>query len=188
MRHKECYSNKSRRGALVVLAAFMMVAFIAFVALAVDVGYILVARSELQRSADAAAMAGAWKLADEGRFKGDPYLSYAMSNARDMATNYASANTVCTAEPYVDLNITNQVEGDVVIGHLANFSDPQATLDFTNPSLFNAVQVRVRRNANQNGLVPSFFSRFLGVDGFVVEAEATAALASSTEVGMSLGP
>ncbi|MBN1852556.1 MAG: Tad domain-containing protein [Pirellulales bacterium] len=179
MRCRQSYSRDSRRGTIAVLAAFMLIGFLAFVALAIDIGYIMVARTELQRTADAAAMAAVWELADEGRFKGDPYLSYAMANARSMATNYAGANPVCTAPPLVDANFANQIEGDVVIGHLANFSDPHALFDFSNPSLFNAVTVRVRRTANQNGLVPSFFSRFLGINGFVAHAEATAALASS---------
>ena len=179
MRRKQRYSKDSRRGTIVVLAAFMMVGMIVFIALSLDIGYLLMARSELQRSADAAAMAAAWELADEGGFKGDPYLSYAASDARVQAASFAGANAVCAAAPALDSNAANQVEGDIVIGHLANWSDPDATFDFSNPGLFNAVTVRVRRNANQNGLVPSFFARFLGVNGFIAEAEATAALATS---------
>lgn len=179
MRCNQQYSRNSRHGSVVVLAAFLIIGFLAFVAMAVDIGYLLVARTELQRSADSAAMAAAWKLVDEGKFMGDPYLLYAINNARTAASNYAYANAVCASAPIVDANYANQADGDVVVGYLANLSDPNELLDFSNPSLFNAVTVRIRRNANQNGLVPTFFGKFMGTNGFVTQAEATAAFGSS---------
>jgi hypothetical protein len=139
---------------------------------------LLVEKAELQRSADAAALAAAWELADEGMFKGDPYLSAAMTDARGMASQFASVNDVGTINPVVDTNLSNSLDGDVVIGYLANWSDPDAELDTTNPSKFNAVRVRVYRSSVRNGLVPSFFARVLGVSGFTAQGEATAALSS----------
>ena len=47
----------SRRAAIVVLAAFLMIPLCCFVAFAVDVGYLCVVRTELQRGADSAALA-----------------------------------------------------------------------------------------------------------------------------------
>src|SRR5687768_12474281 len=51
-----------RRGAVVVMAAVMMVMLLAMVAFAIDTGYMLSVRTELQRAADAGAMAGAGAL------------------------------------------------------------------------------------------------------------------------------
>ena len=49
----------------------IMVVMLAFVAFAFDMGNIVRVRTELQRSADAAALAGAWQLIDEGLLTGD---------------------------------------------------------------------------------------------------------------------
>ena len=51
------YRPPRRRGAIAVLSAFLMVGMLAMVALAIDVGYLQVARTQLQQSADAAALA-----------------------------------------------------------------------------------------------------------------------------------
>ena len=46
-------------GASMVLMAFALVSLIGFMGLAIDVGYVLVVRNELQNAADAAALTGA---------------------------------------------------------------------------------------------------------------------------------
>jgi hypothetical protein len=48
-------------------------------------------------------------------------------------------------------------------------------LDFANPSVYNATRVRVRRAVGQNGEVPMFFVRVLGINSCPGEAQATAA-------------
>ena len=48
-----------RSGNILVLTAFMMVAVMAMVAFALDVGYLKVVRTQLQRSAESAALAAA---------------------------------------------------------------------------------------------------------------------------------
>ena len=56
-------SAAQRRGAISVLAAFMSVMVLGMVAFAVDVGYVLSTKQELQRTADAAALAACWDYA-----------------------------------------------------------------------------------------------------------------------------
>jgi uncharacterized protein YegL len=51
-----------RRGLVVVMAAVFLVVMVGMVAFAVDVGFVTVARTELQGAADAAALAGVAKL------------------------------------------------------------------------------------------------------------------------------
>ena len=48
-----------RRGAVLVLAAFLMVMVFAFAAFAIDIGFIALTRARLQNNADAAALAAA---------------------------------------------------------------------------------------------------------------------------------
>lgn len=169
---------KSRRGAIIVLTVVLLTTFVALVAFAIDLGYVLVERAQLQRTADAAAMAAAWELADEGLFKGDPYLTAAIDEARLMAKRFAAENEVGSIDPDVDLNTSNYVTGDVVIGYMADLFDPNGTLDTSDPRKFNAVRVYVHRDTVRNGQTPSFFARALGVGGFDGQAMATAALAS----------
>jgi Flp pilus assembly protein TadG len=52
-----------RRGGVLVLTAFLMIALMSMIAFAVDLGYLEVTKVELQRAADSAAIAGAWELA-----------------------------------------------------------------------------------------------------------------------------
>lgn len=60
--HSSSGNPRSERGATIVLVALAMTALLSVVALAVDVGMLLTARTEAQRTADAAAMAGAGTL------------------------------------------------------------------------------------------------------------------------------
>src|SRR5436853_634411 len=54
--------RNQRRGAVAVLVAVLMIPLFAMVAFAIDIGYVAHVKSELQKAADAAALAGAAKL------------------------------------------------------------------------------------------------------------------------------
>ncbi|HIE37947.1 MAG TPA: hypothetical protein EYP77_02575, partial [Anaerolineae bacterium] len=56
--------KRKREGAVLVLAAFLLVMIFAFLAFTVDVGYMSIVGSELQNAADAAALGSAMELAD----------------------------------------------------------------------------------------------------------------------------
>ena len=174
-RNKRC----RRRGNVLVLTAFLMIAMIAFVAMGVDLGYIQNARVELQTSADAAAMAAAWELVDTDWLSGSANMADDVSAARERALEYAAYNKVCQAAPALDPNTPNWESGDVVIGYRSNSADYDDPLDTSDPSKFNAVQVRVRRTSLQNGEVPLFFGKALGLDSVATQAIATAALAKN---------
>ena len=66
-----------QRGAILVMLAIGLVMVCSFVALAVDIGLIALAKTEFQNAADAAALAGARSLNGSG----DSNLSGATSNA-----------------------------------------------------------------------------------------------------------
>ena len=170
---------RGRRGNVLVLTAFLMIVMIAFVAFGVDIGYIQNARVELQKSADAAAMAAAWELVDDDWLTGTVDMTDNVTAARNSAVEYAGLNKVCQAAPVVDPNTGNSQYGDVVIGYRSNDAGQNDPLDTSDPSKFNAVQVRVRRTSLQNGEVPMFFGRALGMDSVASEAIATAALGNN---------
>lgn len=161
--------RKRRQGNIAVLTAFMLVGMFGLVAFAVDLGYLHVARTELQRSADAAALAGVQELIDQDSLSGDSSLDSLRLAARNVAGDYAALNKVTSQSPALGFE-------DVRVGFLANPSDPTSQLDLNVAYTPNAVEVRVRRSADLNGRVPLFFARVLGMDDCALEAQATAAL------------
>ncbi len=82
------------RGQTILLVAISLVSLLAMAALAIDVVTLYVARSEIQRAADAAALAAAKAIADSGVTSlnaGDPNLLAAQSLAQSMATAAVTA-------------------------------------------------------------------------------------------------
>jgi hypothetical protein len=130
-----------------------------------------VARAQLQNSADAAAMAAAWRLLDEERLHGDSSLHDVEASSRQVAAKFAGLNKVCRSAPKLDPNDLNNPKGDIVFGR---YHDSGNLSTFGNPYFHNAVQVRVRRTDTLNGQVPLFFARVLGFNSAPVSAEATA--------------
>ena len=163
-------SLRDRRGATLVLMAFAIVGILAFAAFAIDVGYLLMARNQLQNSADASAMAAAWALLDERRL--DDNEMYGVEwDARMVAYNYANNNKVTGQSPTVNLNVDNSAGGDVQFGRLG----PGNSIDTNHsPEDYNAVRVLVKRSADTNGEVSLFFGKIFGRDTGAVQAEATA--------------
>lgn len=166
-------SHRPRQGAVLGLTIVLLIAMVAFVALALDLGYLAVARTELQRSADSAAMAAAWELVDAQALSSDPYLSDKTAAARARAAQYAAFNIVASDSLVLDENSGNDVEGDIVLGQVASLGK-DASMSFGNPALYNVVQVRARRDASRNGEVPLFFAKILGFDSYAVYADAKA--------------
>jgi hypothetical protein len=157
-----------RSGNILVLTAAMLVVLFGLLAFAVDLGYLEVVRTELQRSADAAAIAATWELIDPNSLSGHGNPSASISNARTAAGRYTGLNLVGS-------QASSLAQSDIVIGQLANPSNPHASMTFNDPTSFNAVQIQVRRARDQNGEVPLFFARVLGLGSSAEQAHATAA-------------
>ncbi|HEY3242312.1 MAG TPA: TadG family pilus assembly protein [Phycisphaerae bacterium] len=164
-----------RRGATLVLVTVSGVALLGAAALSIDVGRLYLTRNELQRAADAAAMAGtsaylsdsAWNSAQSD---GSWSLSAALSALIDArAQNYASLNHTLN-------QATLLASTDIVKGYF-DFDHPSNALDTTGGHRFNAVEVTVRRTTGSaNGPVPFFFARILGMNEGNVVARAVAAV------------
>ncbi|OHB83393.1 MAG: hypothetical protein A2V98_12485 [Planctomycetes bacterium RBG_16_64_12] len=167
MKIRDC--RPKRKGNILVLTAVMMIGLFSLLALAIDLGYLQVARTELQRSADAAALAATWELIDEDALAGYSSPYYLAASARAVATQFAQLNPVTTQSPALD-------QQEILVGYIANPMDPASPLILNSPYPANAVQVLVRKAAGMNGEVPLFFARALGDTGSSLEAGATAAL------------
>lgn len=158
---------RSRRGATAVLGMVLTTALVVLMAFSLDMGYIGVARSELKRSADAAAIAGCWELYDGLVAKNS---SAALEAAvAETASEIAWLNPIGDQSPTLSLS-----DNGVQLGHY-DAATP-GLFDTSDPTRFNAVRVHLRKNASVNGEVPLFFGKLTGRDGQSLQTVATAAM------------
>ena len=160
----------NERGAVVVIVAIMLVAFMGIGALALDVSNALVARNELQNVADGAALAGARQIGViyQGLPQGTPYTTYVLSDTTAVVgavTGVAINNTA----RQVSVGINNS---DIVFGV---WDSTTRTLTPGNVGV-TAVRVTARRDASANGPVATWLAGVLGVSSMSVVTTATAAL------------
>jgi Flp pilus assembly protein TadG len=142
--------SKLRRGNVIVLSCAALTALMAVVALAVDIGYIAHAHTELQRTADAVALAAATKLPNQ-------------ANAIDAGIATATANNTSIA--------TSLNSGDFVFGW---WSRKYGTFTTPAPSNrpTNAVQVTVSRTAERGNPINLFFGRVINRDSTDITVKA----------------
>jgi len=148
-----------------ILVVGSLVGLLAVSALAIDVGLVWAARTQLQNASDAAALAGAGNLIDPAG------PSVTSTEAINASIDVASRNGA------ISLSSLVLPDSDVELGNwdLENRSfDPGVNL--SDPDVVNAVRVATRLDNVANGPVPAFFSRVLGRDGFSVGASAVAYL------------
>ncbi|MGH7194468.1 MAG: TadG family pilus assembly protein [Candidatus Saccharimonadales bacterium] len=168
MRNHTKNLKRTRKGAVAVLACLLMIAMLGLLAFAVDLGYLANSQTELQRTADAAALAACAQLVYSPTPGAPVDTAYNAQMAPGVAAQYAAANKVCGASPTLS-------SSDVVIGYMANPSQQGTIQTGGDANQYNAVQVTVRRSASENGLVPSIFGKIFGVTGESTSATATAA-------------
>lgn len=166
--------RRSQRGQTILLVAVSMVSLLAMAALAIDVVTLYVARTEVQRAADAAALAGAKALADSGMTTlapGDGSLTDAKILAQSMATSAINA-VVSASAP-----LNNQVAGS-----------PPALLGVPTFNFVPNNNPTVTVVLQQTNL-PTFFARIWGRSASTTSASATAeAYNPSNSVGGSFTP
>jgi len=166
----------NRKGAIAVMAAILMVPLLGMVAFAVDYGYLLKKRADLQRAADSAALAAVRDLVptDDG--------SQDIAAVHAVVKQYAASNVK-------DVSGFTVLDSDIEIGRY----DP-ATV-YTNFTILNSgtsdtVRVTLRRDSKANSPVPLFFARIFGIVDSDVRATATAVLqkGSILEPGVGILP
>ena len=153
-------SNRGEEGITLIYVAIFLLVSLWFVSLAVDVGKIMAARTELQAAADAAALAGAAAIdPDTGEIIED--------TARAQAAVAAAANKALEG-----------TKTSVVI-------DPLTDVEFPEP---DRVKVTVRREAATGNPVLLHFAQTLGVPNIDVRADATAEAQPLSSVCEGLAP
>jgi len=150
-----------------VMVAFALVALLGFAALAIDLAFLYVARSEAQRAADAAALAGAKEFVVSGFTTG--------------VVSQATAQTLATGAA-IGAGSQNNVGGSPAV-----ILPTDVTFDF---SIANdpRISVTVARDAAHGGPLPTFFAKVLGVLSANVSAKATAEAYNPGISGPPVGP
>jgi hypothetical protein len=150
-----------------------MVVIVCAIVFAAELGRIGIIQSELQRAADAAALAAAWELA--AQFDADEAAPDAIAAARTAAQDMVANNPIRGVEPELDLNAENASDGDIVFGRFTEFGNATADLTPQMADNTNAVKVRVHKDAIRNGASELGLAKWLGIATFGSQATATAA-------------
>jgi Flp pilus assembly protein TadG len=174
-------SWKNRKGAMAMITALVLVAILGLVACALDIGYIEMARTQLQAAADASSLAGGTELLPGlGLFKTKTPDEVADA-AAPVAAEYAGYNR--NAErggTHVD------EDRDVVFGK-ATFDASgcncwQKTPASEGAEYYNYVEVTPLRNqpgGDGDGPAPLFFARIFGIGDKSMRATSTTAILPS---------
>jgi len=154
----KCHLLRNQQGSALLFTTVMVVLLLVFGGIAIELTYFGSARRELQRSMDAAALAGAGNLG---------FDDTAFPAARAAAQNYAGLNGYShpTAGTIgLNLNGANDPAGNIVLG-IWNGSNFAPSLDGTQ---VNAVRCQFATT------IPTSFLRLLGMTNLPVSAQAIA--------------
>lgn len=174
----------SESGVTLIIFALLLVVFLAFTALAVDIAHLYVVKNELQNAADSGALAGTRCLYDcmEGVTPG----TTVNQNANQFAFNAATANKSERVTVEVGWVPGQNIGSDIERGHWrfrdrtfhpSDEDDPPTLWNVSSTTLdedlnfVNAVRVKTKR---ENIKADSYFARIMGFFGFDVAAEAVA--------------
>ena len=150
---------RNERGTAVLLTLGFMIFLLAMVGFAVDLGYQMTATGELERSMEAAALAGAGKLG---------FNDTAFPTARQFAQQYGQLNphhnTPFGSMINLGLNPGNAANGNIVLG----VWDSNAFTPSLDGTVVNAVRCQM---ATQ---VQTSFLRVIGIPTLPISASAVA--------------
>lgn len=160
--------NNSKGVTAVVVALFLTV-LLAMGAAAIDIGHALVAKNELQNTADAAALAGTRALGViyEGMTQAQQQ-TYVLTSG-DQATIVAAVQTTAVANSAAGVPITVNAS-DIAIGTW----NPSTRIHTATVSQPKAVRVWARRDSSANGAISTFLAGVVGLTSVSVGAVATA--------------
>jgi len=164
MQNRFARSNRRRGITIVSVALVGFPIYLVAAALAVDFGKIFASQGDLQRAADAAALAAA------GAMGGVDPVDQRIAIGREVALQYAELNPVSGEGVTIDSLV------DVDFGR--STIDPDTNKYSFTPTMDdpNAVRVRVRQTENSpNGSASLLFAQSFGVATTNISASATAA-------------
>lgn len=154
---------KNEKGAVSLLVALTIPVLLGVAALAVDMAHVWLVRNELQNDADAAALAGARYLYEDGTASLD-WATAAQRAQQAIALNRADGHPLR--------------DGQIQVGYWNLTQTPASLQSLPVVPTVNdvpAVQVTLSKSNGQNqGPVTTFFARFLGVLSKPVQVTAVA--------------
>lgn len=176
-----------RRAALMIIAAVSLPSALILVGLVVDVGNICVAKSELQRSSDAAALAATAVLLDKGDLNttgGYPRRSTAVPRGNPTQVAYnarTAAGLFAGLNPCRSVTLALRTDDVVLTRYQHSDADPNACAFITDPTdpnylKYNSAKVVARRDSLQNTPIPLYFGGLIGLRAVNATSEAAAFL------------
>jgi Flp pilus assembly protein TadG len=164
---------RNQKGTVLIFVTIAILCLLAFVALAIDTGYVMVTRNELQNVSDASALAATRQLGFI--YEGLTYQqqdSFVLGGAeldlvKNAALNVAASNKA--GQENITLN-----DADIIIGQW-DTSTKNLTPTFDKPDAVRVISRRDTANPT-NGPIRTFFARIFGYDTANVNSIATAAL------------
>jgi len=155
--------GQRRRGAVIVLAATMMIVMMAMLALSVDVGYMYTMQTQLQRSVDAAALAGAGQLVEGQDAATGKVVEY-------LVRNPVGRQVFVCDDDNIELLVTQflQEHQEDLEVHLGHWNYQTRTMEISD-LLPSTISVRM---AYPNERL--FFGPVIGTDTFDIVAESIA--------------
>lgn len=188
MYKQQQHKKHRRRGAVAPFAAVLCAFLLGMVAFAVDIGWIVLTKHQLQNAADAAALAGIDPLMDgfvNYSLASNPsdkniILTDSMTKAKKLAKEFASYNMAGGKE---NLEL---LDADIEFG----FQDDKGkyTAVPTYKGFPNTVKVVLRRDKSANGRLDLFFGQVLGLSETDVDARASATAMGGTVVNFKKTP
>jgi Flp pilus assembly protein TadG len=124
-----------------LLAVFLVVVLLGMIAFAVDLGYLMMAKTQLQNAADSAALAAAGSMGQ------------------------SQAISTQTAQTFASQNLIGQQPVQLASSDITYGTWDKNTQIFTPSStgLSNAVKVKTRADSTSTGAIPLFFGRILNI-------------------------
>ena len=178
-----------RDGTITPLTCILLTFIIAMVAFAVDISWATLTQSELQNTADSAALAGANKLGDNFVLYNLPTQTSAQKKAlADAAVSAAKT----TAKSYASYNSAGGVSGlmlldkDIDVG-FTDASGVYTTYSSTSTTYPNTVKLTMRRDSAANTPLNMFFAPVIGVNSVELTASAGATIYGGTVNSFRVG-
>ena len=167
-----------RRGAIVPLAAFLMILLLGMLAFAIDIGYIATVKAELQNAADAAALAGAERLQSQFVQFYAPGQTNQAGIFQYVTTNSTDPNSpISTAQQFASYNQAGGVYLQVPDSDVSFQYYDGTTFQPASMTLFpNTITVTTRRDATANSPLSLFFGNIFGMSSSNITTTASATI------------
>ena len=169
MNQQSTWKRHGPQGISVMIVAVAMIFILGMAGLAIDLASLYVGRSQAQRAADAAALAGAFAWTNDPTCisgNGSTITAACQSLAMQQAEAIGNQNLIAGVSP--------------------NIQDSDVTFDLSDPN-DPRITVVAARDTSRGNPMPTFFIKIFGVDTANVSAQATAEAFNPSGTGIPIG-